>query len=480
VIRWLRGLPTRWQIALLQALILTLVLGGVGEAVLARQRGELIHAIEDRLFADVHRQSADVPNVFGSTGAGGAQTQPGDEKLRYFLRDLPNTLSSQDTGAAVFDPNGVVIAASAGSVPAPVATPAFVKHAAANGDTAFTSRAGGEPVAAVLVPIKIGGTLAAVAAESASLRPVDAEINRLRDSFVIGWVIAVALATILGASATRRVLRPLERLVHVAHRVGQGDLSQRAGLEPSRNEMAKLGAAFDAMVSQLEEVFAAQRRFIADAAHELRTPLTALSTSTELLLIGADEADPATTQRLLRHLDRELSRLIRLTNDLLTLSVVDAETTMSLQPTDLSVLIKEVGEQVRGLLDGQEFIVAAPPALWVSANPDRLRQVLLNVLDNACKYTPPGGVITLDAAAHDGSIWVTVDDTGIGIPIEAQAKLFQRFYRVDSARARQSGGAGLGLPIVHSLVHAHGGQVAIDSAPGAGTRVRISLPRLPA
>jgi two-component system, OmpR family, phosphate regulon sensor histidine kinase PhoR len=153
---------------------------------------------------------------------------------------------------------------------------------------------------------------------------------------------------------------------------------------------------------------------------------------------------------------------------------------MSLQPTDLSVLIKEVGEQVRGLLDGQEFIVAAPPALWVSANPDRLRQVLLNVLDNACKYTPPGGVITLDAAAHDGSIWVTVDDTGIGIPIEAQAKLFQRFYRVDSARARQSGGAGLGLPIVHSLVHAHGGQVAIESAPGAGTRVRISLPRLPA
>jgi two-component system OmpR family sensor kinase len=226
---------------------------------------------------------------------------------------------------------------------------------------------------------------------------IDASLNQLAVSLIIGWMLVVGIATALGVTATRRVLRPLDRVVATSGRIAAGDLQQRVGLPPGRTEIDQLGAAFDAMVARLEQAFAAQRRFVADAAHELRTPLTALSTSVELLLMGAADNDRATAQRLLRQQDSELSRVIRLTNDLLTLSRFDARPQIVLRPTDLSTLLEEVGEHSRTLLRGQELAVDVAPALWVQGDSDRLRQVVLNLLDNACKYTSPGGRITLRA-----------------------------------------------------------------------------------
>jgi signal transduction histidine kinase len=305
------------------------------------------------------------------------------------------------------------------------------------------------------------------------------------------------------------VLRPLDQVVATTGRIAAGDLGQRVGLPPGRTEIAQLGAAFDAMVARLEQAFAAQRRFVADAAHELRTPLTALSASVELLLMGAADNDRATAQRLLRHLDSELSRVIRLTNDLLTLSRLDVRPQIALRPTNLNALLEEVAEHSRTLLRGQELIVDVATELWVEGDSDRLRQVVLNLLDNARKYTPSGGQVMLRASS-ECSVWssesastpaaqnlglsrvegsepktqnqvvIEVEDTGVGIPADALAHLFDRFYRVDSARTRASGGSGLGLAIVQAIVQAHHGQVDIQSTPGVGTRVTIQLPRLPA
>ncbi len=337
---------------------------------------------------------------------------------------------------------------------------------------------------------------------------IDASLNQLATSLVVGWVLVVGLATGLGVTATRRVLRPLDQVVATTGRIAAGDLQQRVGLPPGRTEIAQLGAAFDGMVARLEEAFAVQRRFVADAAHELRTPLTALSASVELLLMGAADDDRATAQRLLRHLDSEVSRVIRLTNDLLTLSRLDARPQIALRPTDLSALLEEMGEPSRTLLRGQELIVDVAPGLWVQGDPDRLRQVVLNLLDNARKYSQPGGRIALRASSEcsvlsseltaadnitqsdststqnsklktQNWIFVAVEDTGVGIPAEALSHLFERFYRVDSARARASGGSGLGLAIVQAIVQAHHGQVDVQSALGIGTCVTIQLPRLP-
>jgi two-component system, OmpR family, sensor kinase len=365
---------------------------------------------------------------------------------------------------------------------------------------------------------------------------IDTSLNQLAISLLVAWVLIVGLATALGVTATRRVLRPLDQVIATTGQIAAGDLRQRVGLPPGRTEIAQLGAAFDAMVERLEVAFAAQRRFVADAAHELRTPLTALSASVELLLMGAAESDPATARRLLRHLDRELSRVIRLTNDLLTLSRLDARPQIELRPTDLSALLDEVGEQSRALLRGQELQVYIAPGLCVQGDPDRLRQIVLNLLDNARKYTPPGGQIVLRAYVDHrppttdhrppttnldqdqetrrsgdtdpadpsnmpvpgsaisrssvvgrrssvfgrrSSVVVEVEDTGAGIPAEALPHLFERFYRVDSARTRASGGSGLGLAIVQAIVEAHGGEVAVQSAPGEGACVTIRLPRQP-
>jgi two-component system, OmpR family, sensor kinase len=499
--RWLRQWPTRWQITLLYSLILTLVLGGVGIVVLRQQRAFLVQGAADRLIDETHRQTDDTvaklaaiepasdrsskgePDLeavkLAGTDQGDGPLPNADPKVQAVLRDLPDSVASRDTGAALFRPDGSLFAVARSGPPTPAPDPALVaKIVRTGGEAIFRADAGGEPILAVLVPVQTGKGVVAVVEASTSLRPIDDQIGRLRAYFVVGWVAAVVATTVLGVPATKRVLRPLAQLVGVTRKVAAGDLAQRVGLPPGRNELAQLGAAFDTMVAQLETAFAAQRRFVADAAHELRTPLTALSASTELLLIGADEADPATTQRLLVHLDRELNRLIRLTNDLLTLGAIDAHAPLSLCPTDLSALLVEVGEQTGDLLDGQDLRLEIAPALWVNANPDRLRQIVLNLLDNARKYTPAGGRITIGAAAADGRVCVTVEDTGVGIPKDAQAHLFDRFYRVDSARTRRTGGTGLGLPIVRGLVEAHGGSVAIESEANVGTRVLIQLPRL--
>jgi two-component system, OmpR family, sensor kinase len=351
---------------------------------------------------------------------------------------------------------------------------------------------------------------------------IDASLNQLAVSLIVGWVLVVGVATALGVTATRRVLRPLDQVVATTGRIAAGDLRQRVGLPPGRTEIAQLGAAFDAMVARLEQAFAAQRRFVADAAHELRTPLTALSASVELLLMGAADNDRATAQRLLRHLDSELSRVIRLTNDLLTLSRLDARPQIALRPTNLNALLEELAEHSRTLLRGQELIVDVAPGLWVEGDSDRLRQVVLNLLDNARKYAPPGGQIMLRAYADHRpptisqadketrdqrpetgdlqspvsnlrppvsglpvsrseqlSVVIEVEDTGVGIAADALPHLFERFYRVDSARARASGGSGLGLAIVQAIVQAHHGQVDIQSTRGVGACVTIQLPRLP-
>jgi two-component system OmpR family sensor kinase len=477
--RWLRQWPTRWQITALHAVILTLVLAGVGTAVLRQQRAYLVDEAGERLTLQSHLVidafAAKVASVARESGAAAS-----DPKVRAFLTELPNDLASAETGASLFRADGSLYAVATEGPPVPASDPDLVAKVAGIGDAAvFEAEVGGEPVLAVLIPVRIDDTSVAVAETGISLRPIDDQIGRLRGYFLVGWVVAVILTTGLGVPATRRVLRPLVRLVGVTRKVAAGDLTQRVGLPPGRNELTQVAAAFDAMVAQLEASFLAQRRFVADAAHELRTPLTALSASTELLLIGADESDPATTQRLLRHLDRELNRLISLTNDLLTLSALSAGAPLALAPTDLSALLEEIGEQTRALLDGQDLRLAVAPALRVDANADRLRQVVLNLLDNARKYTPAGGRITLTAAVDDGHVRLTVEDTGIGIPAAAQPHLFDRFYRVDSARTRRTGGTGLGLPIVQGLVEAHGGTVAIESEPNLGTRVLISLPLRP-
>jgi signal transduction histidine kinase len=243
-------------------------------------------------------------------------------------------------------------------------------------------------------------------------------------------------------------------------------------------------------LAPLRLAFERQRRFVGDASHELRTPLALLRLEAEELAQRLDEQratgneqraatsgdpqPPANARPLLRQVDR----IARLVDDLLTLARLDEEgLPLEREPVPVASLLNTAAEQARRLAAaGVDVRVTAPPDLWVSGDPDRLHQVLLILVDNAARATPPQGRITLTAHHQRGAALIIVADTGPGIPAEHQARIFERFYRVDRARSRREGGAGLGLAIAREIVRAHGGEIRVENTPGAGAAITVRLP----
>ena len=221
-----------------------------------------------------------------------------------------------------------------------------------------------------------------------------------------------------------------------------------------------------------------RREFVANVSHELKSPLTAIRGLTETLLSGALD-DPQARQRFVRLIDEDGQRLSRLIDDLLSLSQIESRAV----PLALSVVpLESLAESVAATLDAGiaahrlRVEIVVPERLAVNADPDRLRQVFVNLLDNAVKYNRDGGTITVTAVLDGAWVTVAVADTGIGIPPEDVPRIFERFYRVDKARSRELGGTGLGLAIVKHIVESHGGRVWVESRPGAGSRFSFTLP----
>jgi len=232
-------------------------------------------------------------------------------------------------------------------------------------------------------------------------------------------------------------------------------------------------------LTRLRELEGARQEFVANVSHELRTPLSLIKSAAETLLDGA-KTDPVALDRLLQIIDRHADRLALLIDDLLLLAKLDSERlVLHLQPTPVRAAVQEVFDDLSGRtrLRTARLENAVPDGFMASADPDRLRQVLSNLVDNGIKYGRPGGVLTVTAAAQtNGRIEVCVRDDGPGIPREALARVFERFYRVDKARSREQGGTGLGLAIVKHAVQAHGGEVRVESEPGQGAAFYFTLP----
>jgi heavy metal sensor kinase len=248
--------------------------------------------------------------------------------------------------------------------------------------------------------------------------------------------------------------------------------------EPDANdELGYLARTFNAMIARLQRSFEEVRRFTADAAHELRTPLAAMRTEAEVALRSPRSADRDT--RVLENLLEEIERLTRLVSHLLFLCREDTGVDVgNFQPVQLYVLVRDVGDHmaVAAREKGVELVVDLRHSCEVKGEADRLRQLFFNLLDNAIKYTPSGGKVTVDGDSSDGQAIVSVSDTGIGIPAEHLPHVFDRFYRVDSSRSPETDGNGLGLAICRSIAESHSGRLEIDSAFGSGTRVTLFLP----
>jgi len=295
----------------------------------------------------------------------------------------------------------------------------------------------------------------------------------------IGSVVAIAAALALLAAALlavavgRTLSRPVSQLDDAARRISSGDYAARVP-PAAPAELASLSESFNRMAEGLAEQEQLRRDFVANAAHELRTPLTNLKGYLEGLRDGVIPPERATFESLME----ETERLVRLSRSLDTLAEGDAaEEPAALEQVDLAAAVRSSVELARPSFEqrGLSLAVDVPGSLVARANPDHLAQVLGNLLQNALRYTPAGGLVQVRAVRSGGVAMVAVANTGEGIPAADLPRVFERFYRVEKSRDRAQGGAGIGLAIVRQLVEGDGGEVGVDSADGV-TRFWFSLP----
>jgi len=300
--------------------------------------------------------------------------------------------------------------------------------------------------------------------------------------FVSVLLLALPLGLILagfgGYALARKALAPVDVMAHKAERISAERLSERLPVENPDDELGQLAQAFNATLARLEGAFEQLRRFTADASHELRTPLTAIRSVGEVAL---QTPKSATEYRdVIGSMLEETDRLTRLVDSLLTLSRADVGH-VDVERTEISVrgLAQEASSLVEVLAEEkrQRISVQGESTLVVSGDRLILRQALINLIDNAIKYSPTGAEIVVQVhPGKDSEMVVEVIDKGPGVSPEHQARIFDRFYRVDKARSREWGGAGLGLAIARWAVEVHGGQIAVESAEGFGSTFRVTLP----
>jgi heavy metal sensor kinase len=288
--------------------------------------------------------------------------------------------------------------------------------------------------------------------------------------------------TLLVASAgglflAGRALDPIDRITRAAAAIGADDLSSRLNLRGSHDEVGRLAATFDRMLERLDQAFRRQRQFTADASHELRTPLTMLASQIDVAL--KRNRTLAEYKDLLRSMREDTARMSQLVSELLTLARADAgQQLLTREELDLGDLVRSVVPTMEAIATehGVQLTEQVQPGITISGDQMRLTQLLINLIDNAVRYTPSGGRVAASVERDGAVASLRVADTGVGIDADHLPHVFERFYRADPARARAEGGAGLGLAIAHWIATAHGGEISVQSEVGRGTTFTLRLP----
>ena len=304
----------------------------------------------------------------------------------------------------------------------------------------------------------------------------------VNEALTIATMASVIAAIAVSFFVSRQVVNPVREMMIASRFIAEGHYEERVHVpgDPSKDELdelSQLALSFNQMAAKLEQVETMRRQLIGDISHELRTPLTAIKGSMEGLIDGVLPANEGTFHGIYREADR----LQRLVSDLQELSQVEAGAfELHLQPIDVIDLVQATIKRLelqfgdKGVVIESDVPNGLPP---VRADHDRLSQVMLNLVGNALQYTPSGGRVRITAIRHEDEIYISITDTGIGIPPEHLEHLFTRFYRIDKSRSRVGGGSGIGLTIAKHLVEAHGGRIWVESSgPGKGSTFTFTLP----
>lgn len=381
----------------------------------------------------------------------------------------------RDLTIRILSPNGQVIQAF-GEFSAWPATPASLTAAQQQRSTFETLTDSKEQtlVRFYTTPIVENDQLIGILQVAQDLEDMQKTLNRLLQALFLGGPFLVMVAAFGGYVLAARALAPIDHITRTTQRIAGGtELSARLNLPPTEDEVGRLATTLDAMLTRLDEAFRRERQFTADASHELRTPLAAMQAI--LGVIRTERRTPEDYEQALADLSEETDRLRSLVEDLLRLARGDGQHLNPPEQINLSTLLGDVTDSLRPLAEakGLSLTCTTPEGLTLTGDSDSLIRLFVNLLDNATKYTAHGA-ITVTACAEADALRVIVADTGRGIPAEHLPRIFDRFYRVDSARTTR--GAGLGLAIALDIARAHGGTIQVNSVVDLGTSFSVSLP----
>jgi len=395
---------------------------------------------------------------------------------------LSRDLTSRDAVAIILNRKGEVIANGKRLPEEPEAPPPDKKylHRALSGENEVTylSQVNGKPVLVLLIPLRLqpGSSLIfGVVQISVMLTDIN-QILFSHGAMLIALVATILISGIIAGFWLIGVsLKDLHGLLATCNQISKGNFSRRVSVKNRRDEIGQLATSFNRMIDQLEATFASQQRFVVNAAHELLTPLTGLRGSLEVMLRGAQD-DPASTARLSKGMYKEVNRLIRLCEQLLGLSRLESLSNVHKQSIVLPEFFNDFEPQAQVLARGRSLIIKQGPYARVSADPDLLKQILLNLLSNALRYSSPETAVVISWKLLPEQVEIWVSDQGEGMDKETLSHILEPFYQGKSTIASGEKGIGLGLSLAKSMVEAHEGAIRVESEPGKGTTVFFTLP----
>jgi two-component system OmpR family sensor kinase len=491
----------RWRLAVLYTAIAAIILMIVLTVTTTVVEAALLKTTADRLEIEAGLITAD---------AGGGPKGPRATDLA--ASDLATILGGNGTAVVILDTDGMALASDSNGAPSDVlaarlpaadyssviadgksvrgvltsatgrllvvASPVQLRAAGAgNGNGNGNGRGLGNQRPGKVGADVVDGPANAVAQLAVSLDTVDATLSDLRRTTAIVGAVLLVAAALGGLLLTGAALRPLDRIAATADRIARGDLGARASLGAGNDEIGRLAGAFDEMADRVDATLHSQRQFAADASHELRSPLTVLGGYVDVL--SRQEIDDHTRARTLAAMRREIDRLSRLSADLLLLTQLEAGGARAPgRVFDLGDLVEDIGAAASVIGPDRRIEVVREGPLPVMADPDRLTQALMNLVDNAVRHSPVGGAIRISARRIEGRAVAEISNEGEPIAPDDLSRVFDRFYRgVNGTSGDSRGHAGLGLAIVKAIAESSGGSVSAGSD-SKGTRFSIELPGL--